>query len=113
MLDEKIDCQIGAIVNDDVDVNVSGVITPNHISLTTMVTYLQKSYRSRISNHWASIPACSVVPPIYKTSKKTYCHISFLATYRKFTLATVRFTQNVSCNIFTHPIYQQVANVTV
>ena len=26
---------------------------------------------------------------------------------------TVRFTQNVSCNIFTHPIYQQVANVTV
>ena len=36
-----------------------------------------------------------------------------LATYRKFTVATVRFTQNVSCNIFTHPIYQQVANVTV
>ena len=36
-----------------------------------------------------------------------------LATYRKFTVATVRFTQNVSCNIFTHHIYQQVANVTV
>ena len=36
-----------------------------------------------------------------------------LATYRKFTVATVRFTQNVSCNIFTHPIYQQVTNVTV
>ena len=36
-----------------------------------------------------------------------------LATYRKFTVATVRFTQNVSCNIYTHPIYQQVANVTV
>ena len=36
-----------------------------------------------------------------------------LATYRKFTVATVRFTQNVTCNIFTHPIYQQVANVTV
>ena len=36
-----------------------------------------------------------------------------LATYRKFAVATVRFTQNVSCNIFTHPIYQQVANVTV
>ena len=36
-----------------------------------------------------------------------------LATYRKFTVATVRFTQNFSCNIFTHPIYRQVANVTV
>ena len=36
-----------------------------------------------------------------------------LATYRKFTVATVRFTQNVTSNIFTHPIYQQVANVTV
>ena len=54
-----------------------GVITPNKIPLTTIVTYLQKRYRSRISNHWATIPACSVVPPIYKQSKKTYCHISF------------------------------------
>ena len=36
-----------------------------------------------------------------------------LTTYRKFTVATVRFTQNVSCNIYTHPRYQQVANVTV
>ena len=36
-----------------------------------------------------------------------------LATYRKFTVASVRFTQNVSCNIYTHSIYQQVANVTV
>ena len=36
-----------------------------------------------------------------------------LATYRKFTEATVRFTQNISWNIFTHPIYQLVANVTV
>ena len=52
-----------------------GVITPNKIPLTTIVTYLQKRYRSRISNHWATIPACSVVPPIYKQSKKTYCHI--------------------------------------
>ena len=40
-------------------------------------TYLQKCYRSRISNHWAIIPACSVEHPIYKQSKKTYCHISF------------------------------------
>ena len=36
-----------------------------------------------------------------------------LAIYRKFIVATVRFTQNVSCNIYTHPRYQQVANVTV
>ena len=54
-----------------------GVITPNQIPLTTIVTYLQKRYRSRISNHWATIPACCVVPPIYKKSMKTYCHISF------------------------------------
>ena len=86
-----------------------GVSTPNEIPLTTIVAYLQKGYRSRISNHWA----CSVVPPIYKQSKKTFCHISFLATYRKFTVATFRFTKNVRCNIYTHPIYQQVANVTV
>ena len=58
-------------------VRYTGVITPNQIPLTTIVTYLQKSYRSRISNHWATIPACSVVPPIYKKSKKTYCHVSF------------------------------------
>ena len=37
----------------------------------------RNSYRSRISNHWATIPACSAVPPIYKQSKKTYCHVSF------------------------------------
>ena len=36
-----------------------------------------------------------------------------LSTYRMFTVATVRFTQNVSCNIYTHPRYQQVTNVTV
>ena len=83
-----------------------GVITPNEIPMTTIVTYLQKRYRSRSSNHWATIPACSVVPPSYKQSKKTYCHISI---YRKFTVATVRFTQNISCNIYIHPIYQQMS----
>ena len=36
-----------------------------------------------------------------------------LATYRKFTVTTLRFTQNVNCNIYTQPRYQQVANVTV
>ena len=55
----------------------AGGIAPNKIPLTTIVTYLQKRYRSRISNHWATILACSVVPPVYKQSKKTYCHVSF------------------------------------
>ena len=45
---------------------------------------------------------------LQKVQENILSHI-ILATYRKFTVATVRFTQNVSCNIFTHPIYQQVA----
>ena len=49
---------------------------------------------------------------LQKVQENILPHI-ILATCRKFTVATVRFTQNVSCNIFTHPIYQQVANVTV
>ena len=93
--------------------HVAGVFTPNKISLTTIVTYLQKSYRSRISNHWATIPACSVVPPILQTVQENILSRIILATYRKFTVATVRLTQNVSCNIYSHPRYQQVANVTL
>ena len=42
---------------------------------------------------------------LQKVQENILSHI-ILATYRKFTVATVRFTQNVSCNIFTHPIYQ-------
>ena len=38
---------------------------------------------------------------------------NILSHIRKFTVATVRFAQNLSCNIYIHPIYQQVANVTV
>ena len=49
---------------------------------------------------------------LQKVQENILSHI-ILATYRKFTVTTPRFTQNVSCNIFTHPIYQQVANVTV
>ena len=48
-----------------------------------------------------------------QTVQKNILSRIILATYRKFTVATVRFTQNVSCNIYTHPIFQQVANVTV
>ena len=92
---------------------VEGAITPNQIPLTVIVTYLQNGYRSRISNHWAAIPACSVVPPHLQTVQENILSHIILATYRKFTVATIRFTQNVSCNIYTHPRYQQVANVTV
>ena len=49
---------------------------------------------------------------LQKVQENILSHI-ILATYRKFTVTTLRFTQNYSCNIFTHPIYQQVANVTV
>ena len=35
-----------------------------------------------------------------------------LATYRKFTVATVRFTQNVSCNIYTHKCHCVIIHQT-
>ena len=55
-----------------------GDITPNKIPLTTIVTYLQNSYRSRISNHWATIPACSVVTPYLQTIQENILtHIMF------------------------------------
>ena len=57
---------------------LAGCITPNIIPLTTIIAYLYLFFnnnRSSISNHWACIPACSVVPPIYKQSNKPYCHI--------------------------------------
>ena len=47
-----------------------------------------------------------------QTVQETLLSHIILATYRKFTVATVRFTQNVSCSIYTHPRYQQVANVS-
>ena len=49
---------------------------------------------------------------LQKIQENILSHI-ILATYKKFTVATIRFTQNVSCNIYIHPIYQQVAHVTV
>ena len=42
------------------------------------VAYLQKRSTRKNSNHWATIPACSSVPPIYKQSKKPYYHFSDL-----------------------------------
>ena len=43
---------------------------------------------------------------LQKVQENILSHI-ILATYRKFTVATLRFTQNVTCNIFTHPIYDK------
>ena len=85
-----------------------GVITPNQIPLTTIVTYLQKRYRSRISNHWATYTCMQCGTSNLQTIQEIILSHIFLATYRKFTVATVRFTQNISCNIYIHPIYQQV-----
>ena len=77
-------------------------------------TYLQKRYRSRISNHWVIHYTCMQCSTSHlQTFQENILSRIILATYRKFTVATVRFTQNVSWNIYTHPRYQQVANVTV
>ena len=54
-----------------------------------------------------------LVPSHLQTVQENILSHIILVTYRKFTVTTVRFTQNVSCNIYTHPIYQLVANVTV
>ena len=53
-----------------------GVFTPKKIPLTTILTYLQNFTEAEFQTI-GPLPACSVVPPIYKQSKKTYCHISF------------------------------------
>ena len=86
--------------------NVVPPITPNKIPLTTIVVYLWKSNTSSISNQWACMQ-CGT-SHLYTVQETLLSHI-ILATYRMFTVATVRFTQNDSCNIYIHPIYQQVA----
>ena len=93
--------------------NNRGVITPNQIPLTTIVTYLQKKLQkqnSKLLGHYTCMQ-CGI-SHLQTVQENILSHI-ILATYRKFTVATVRFTQNVSCDIFTHPIYQQVTNVIV
>ena len=90
-----------------------GIITPNQIPLTAIVTYIQKRYRSRIFKPLGNY-TCMLCDTFHlQTVQENILSRIILATYRKFTVATVRFTHNVSCNIYTHPIYQQVANVTV
>ena len=78
----------------------TGVITPNQIPLTTIVTYLQNFYRSRISNHWATIPTCSVVSPILQKVQENILSRIILATYRKFTVAKPSDSHKMSVVIF-------------
>ena len=87
----------------------AGVITANQIPLTTIVTHLQKAEFQTFGPLY--LHALWYLP--FTNSPRKHNVTFILATYRKFTVATVRFTQNVSCNIYTHPRYQQVANVTV
>ena len=74
------------------------------LPLTTIVTYLQKRYRSRLQplGHYTCMQ-CGT-SHLQTVQENILSHI-ISATYRKFTVATVRFTPNVSCNIYTHPIY--------
>ena len=82
-------------------------ITPNTIPVTTMVSYHWKRNRSSISNHWASTPACSVVH-LFINSPRHPTIIYHFSDLQEF----YRFTQNVSCNRYTHSRYQQVADFT-
>ena len=52
--------------SDDPSHHERTLLPRSYISLPS-----KKRYRSRISNHWATIPACSVVPPIYSSRKHT------------------------------------------
>ena len=91
-------------------VTTKGVITPNQIPLTTIVNMSAGVTVSYLHAEFQTIgPLCSQLQIVQENILSRIV----LATYRKFTVATVRFTQNVSCNIYTHPRYQQVANVTV
>ena len=91
---------------------ILGVITPNQIPLTTIVTYLQFFLQKQNFKPLGHYTCMQCGTSRLQTVQKNILSHIILATYRKFTVATVIFTQNVSCNIFTHPRYQQVANVT-
>ena len=90
-----------------------GVITPNKIPLTIMVSYLQKKLQKQNFKPLGHYTCMQCGTSHLQTIQENILSHIILATYRKFTVATVRFTQNVICNIYIHPIYQQVANVTV
>ena len=92
---------------------IRGVITPNQIPLTTIVTYLQNKLQKQNFKPLGHYTCMQCGTSHLQKVQENILSLIILATYRKFTVATVRFTQNVTGNIFTHPIYQQVANVTV
>ena len=85
-------------------VSVNGIFTPSKISLTTIVTYLQKGYRSSILKQLGHYTCMRCGTSHLQTVQENILSHIILATYMKFTVATVRFTQNVSCNIYTHPL---------
>ena len=87
-----------------------GVITPNQIPLTTIVTYLQVKLQKQNFKPLGHYTCMQCGTSHLQTVQENILSRIILATYRKFTVATVRFTQNVSCNIFTHPIYQLCNN---
>ena len=90
-----------------------GVITPNQIPSTTIVTYFQKRLQKQNFKPLSHYTCMQCTTSHLQTVQQNILSHIILETYRKFTVATLRLTQNVSCNIYTHPIYQQVANVTV
>ena len=83
------------------------IITPNQIPLTTIVTYLQKTLQKQNFKPLGHYSCMQCGTSHLQTVQENILSHIILATYRKFTVATVRFTQN----IYTHLIYQQVANV--
>ena len=84
-----------------------GVITQNQIPLTTIVTYLPKKLQKQNFKPLGNYTCMQSGASHLQTVQENILSHIILATYKTFTMATVRFTQNVSCNIYTHPIYQQ------
>ena len=93
--------------------HISGVITPNQIPLRTIITYLQKRLQKQNFKPLGHYTCMQCGTSHLQTVQENILSYIIFTTYRKFTVATIRFTQNVSCNIYTQPIYQQVENVTV
>ena len=80
-----------------------GVITPNQIPLTTINISSKKVTEAEFQTIGPLYLHAVWYLPILQTVQENILSRIILATYRKFTVATVRFTQNVSCNIYTHP----------
>ena len=90
-----------------------GVIIPNKFPLTIIRNIFSKTLQKQNFKPLGHYTCTQCGTSHLQTVQETILSRIILATYRKFTVATVRFTHNVSCNIYTHPRYEQVANVTV